>query len=175
MSARPVSSDHLRMILENANWAPTHGMTEPWRFAIFRGAARQRLSDILSDIYQSETPPERFVASKLAKLQTVPMQAPVCVVVCMKRQQKGKIPEVEEIEAVACSIQNMHLTATALGMAAFWSTPQPVYSPRLNSWLAIDPADRCLGIFYLGWPNDDLPWPESRRGAIGEKVTWFDV
>ena len=30
--------------------------------------------------------------------------------------------QVEEIEAVACAVQNMHLTATARGLGAYWST-----------------------------------------------------
>ncbi|MEZ4292168.1 MAG: nitroreductase family protein, partial [Myxococcota bacterium] len=32
MSEAPVSEETLRAILENANWAPSHGLTEPWRF-----------------------------------------------------------------------------------------------------------------------------------------------
>jgi nitroreductase len=92
----------------------------------------------------------------------------------MKRQAKGKIPEVEEIEAVACAIQNMHLTATALGMAAFWSTPQPLYSPQMNDWLGIARDDRCVGIVYLGWPREGLAWPESRRGDVAQKISWRD-
>ncbi len=44
MDQRPVDPRHLAAILENANWAPTHGMTEPWRFFVFTGAGRERLA-----------------------------------------------------------------------------------------------------------------------------------
>ena len=30
-----VPSELLNELLENGNWAPTHGFTEPWRFTIF--------------------------------------------------------------------------------------------------------------------------------------------
>ncbi len=39
MSDAPVEEEDLRAILENANWAPTHGKTEPWRFVVFEGDA----------------------------------------------------------------------------------------------------------------------------------------
>ena len=33
-----------------------------------------------------------------------------------ERQEIEKIPEIEELAAVSCAVQNMHLTASALGM-----------------------------------------------------------
>lgn len=174
MSDQAVSEDDLMQILENANWAPTHGLTEPWRFKVFRGDARARLAVALSDIYKTVTPPDRFIESKFVKLQTVPLKAPVCIVVCMERQDSGKIPEVEEIEAVACAVQNMHLTASAIGMAAFWSSPTVLYSPEVNDWLGLREQDRCLGLFYLGWPRAGNDWPSSQRRPIREKIEWVD-
>jgi len=31
----------IRQMLENANWAPTHKLTEPWRFTVFTGKGLQ--------------------------------------------------------------------------------------------------------------------------------------
>ena len=47
MADEELPVDLLETLLENANWAPTHGLTEPWRFKVFRGAARARLADTL--------------------------------------------------------------------------------------------------------------------------------
>ena len=45
----------IEQILENANWAPNHKKTEPWRFKVFRGAALERLSDYLGEWYRANT------------------------------------------------------------------------------------------------------------------------
>jgi len=171
MSEKPVEPKTLAAILENGNWAPTHGMTEPWRFFVFSGEGRQRLADFCASLYEKTTPEDQVRPDKLEKLKTQPLAAPVVIAIGMKRQEIEKIPEVEEIEAVACAVQNMHLTASALGMAAFWSTPPITYTDEMREWLGLeDERDRCLGFFYLGWPASE-EWPESKRGPITDKVT----
>ena len=175
MSSKPVENIHLAAILENANWAPTHGMTEPWRFVVFTGDGRQKLADFCQSLYQKVTPKENFRQDKYDKLGDQPLAAPVVIALGMKRQDLEKIPEIEEIEAVACAVQNMHLTASALGMAAFWSSPPISYTDEMREWLGAgldDPRDKCLGFFYLGWPANEEEWPESARGDVSEKVTW---
>lgn len=172
MAEKPVENLHLATILENANWAPTHGMTEPWRFFVFTGEGRRRLADFCQSLYKKATPEDAFRPEKHEKLGTQPLEAPVVVVVGMKRQGSESIPEIEEIEAVACAVQNMHLTASALGMAAFWSSPPIVYDDEMREWLGLeDPRDKCLGFFYLGWPRGE-EWPEGTRGDVAEKVVF---
>ncbi|MDB4662800.1 nitroreductase [Verrucomicrobiales bacterium] len=174
MQDKPVENLHLATILENANSAPTHGKTEPWRFTVFSGDGRQRVADFLPALYKKSTSEEDFRQDKFEKLGKQPLMAPVVIAICMKRQAIEKIPEIEEIEAVACAVQNMHLTASALGLAAFWSTPPIVYSDEMRIWLGLESEkDKCLGFFYLGWPREDFEWPESTRGGIAEKVTFI--
>ncbi|MFT5190675.1 MAG: nitroreductase, partial [Verrucomicrobiales bacterium] len=60
MSPDSVPREMIELMLENANWAPTHGLTEPWRFRIFQGESRQKLSDTLQRLYQEHTPRESF-------------------------------------------------------------------------------------------------------------------
>jgi len=171
MSDKPVEPAHLLAILENATWAPSHGLTEPWRFFVFTENGRQRLSDFCQSLYQKLTPPEEFRQDKFEKLGTEPLAAPVVIAIAMKRQAIEKIPEIEEVEAVACAVHNMHLTASALGMAAFWSTPPLVYTDEMRKWLGLDdPRDKCLGFFYLGWPQSD-EWPQGHRRPLSEVVT----
>ncbi|MDF1816247.1 MAG: nitroreductase [Verrucomicrobiales bacterium] len=174
MSSRPIENEHLAAILENGNWAPTHGMTQPWRFFIFTEDGRQRLADYLQSLYKKVVSKEDFQEAKFEKLGAQPLQAPVIIGIGMSRQKIEKVPEIEEIEAVACAVQNMHLTASALGMAAFWSSPPICYTDDMRKWLGLgDERDKCLGFFYLGWPESE-EWPESTRDELSEKVTWVN-
>jgi len=172
-SEKPVEREHLAAVLENANWAPTHGMTEPWRFVVFTESGRERLGSYCQELYQKTTDPAEFRPEKYDKLGQQPLWAPVVIAIGMKRQDSEKIPELEEVEAVACAVQNMHLTASAIGLGAFWSSPGICYTDEMRSWLGLDdPRDRCLGFFYLGWPAGD-DWPDGHRTSITEKVTWI--
>ena len=43
MSTRPVHREILELALTNATWAPSHGMTQPWRFVVYHGEGAQRI------------------------------------------------------------------------------------------------------------------------------------
>jgi nitroreductase len=59
-------------ILEDANWAPTHGLTQPWRFHLFLGDARHALADALESIYDQITPPDEIRPQTPRQLRASP-------------------------------------------------------------------------------------------------------
>lgn len=170
LSDRPIDEAIIREMLENANWAPSHGMTEPWRFTVFTGDARAKLAALMAEAYQAVTPPEKFKPNKLESMATNPLRAPVLITIGMKRQEGGKISEVDEIQAVACAVQNMHLTATAHGLGAFWSSNAAVCSDQVREFVGLGENDRMLGLFYVGYPAGD--WPTGERTPIDDKLQW---
>ena len=46
-SDRKVHKEQIELLLNNALWAPTHGMTQPWRFKVFMDAPKKELKDLL--------------------------------------------------------------------------------------------------------------------------------
>lgn len=170
-SERKVHKEQLEVILNNAQWAPTHGNTQPWRFKVFTDEARQRLSDFLAKNYLELTPVEQQNDAKLAKMLKRPLLASAIIAVCMERQPEEKILELEEIEAVACAIQNMHLTCTAYGLGGFWSTPKLIYHSKTNEFLGLKEKDKCLGLFYIGYPS--VEWPSAHRRPLEYTTEWF--
>ena len=174
MSDTPIPEADLRAVLESARWAPSHGLTEPWRFRIYRGPARKKLADALASLYETSLRPEEQKPGKADNLRAMPLKAPVTILVWMARQEIEKIAELEEVEAVACAVQNMQLAATARGLGTFWSTPPFLYRPEMNAWMGIGASDRCLGIFYLGYPANPAEWPTGRRKPIDDKIEWVD-
>lgn len=170
-SEDPIDRSIIEQILENANWAPTHGMTQPWRFTIFTGAARERLADFLAETYQAVTTPETFKQNKYEGMRVNPKLAPAVIAIGMKRQVVEKVTELDELLAVACAVQNMHLTATAYGLGGFWSTNDAAVSDQMRQFLKLDPKDRAMGLFYLGFASGS--WPSGDRTPIAENVTWL--
>ncbi|HSI62584.1 MAG TPA: nitroreductase [Candidatus Saccharimonadia bacterium] len=179
-SIKPVDMDASRAVdkavilelLENANHAPTHGLTEPWRFHIFAGDSRRILADTMARLYRETTPEGEFREDKMRKMSENPLLAGAVIVLGMARRGGSKIPELEEIEAVACAVQNLALSVTAAGLAGYWSSPPLVYTRLFADWLGLGAEDRCLGLFYLGWPKADLRTPKATRKPVEEKITW---
>lgn len=171
-SERKVHREQIEVILNNAQWAPTHGNTQPWRFHVFMEEGLSTISQFLGATYLKLTPEDQQNDVKLGKLIRRPLLASAVIAVSMKRQAEEKIMEIEEIEAVACAIQNMHLTCTAYGIGGFWSTPKLIYSDEMNEFLNLGEKDKCLGLFYLGYPA--IEWPTiTHRKPIEYNTKWI--
>ena len=168
---RKVQKDQIELILKNAQWAPTHGNTQPWRFVVYTEKGKKKLSDFLGQLYLEKTEKEKQNSQKLKKLTQRPLNSSVVIAVCMSRQKEEKILELEEIEAVACAIQNMQLTCTAYGLGSFWSTPKLIYSKEMNAFLNLTEKDKCLGLIYIGYPA--IKWPKSHRKPINYNTKWI--
>lgn len=167
-----IDDEIIKQMLENANWAPNHGQTEPWRFKVFTENGLKKLADFQSKIYKEQTPRSDFKQKKFDKLSTFPLRASHVIAILMKRGNNDKIPELEEKLAVACAVQNMYLTAAAYEVGAYWSTGGVTYNrtePVLE-FFELGTDDRLLGFFYVG--KIAKPTPTGRRGAIEEKVEW---
>lgn len=161
----------IRNILVNANWAPTHGMTEPWRFTVFAGEGLKKLAEFQSGLYkQTSQNNGSYDESKFLKLASKPLLASHIISIGMKRCETNKIPEIEEISAVACAVQNMYLTATAYGVGCYWGSGGITYLEEAKPFFNLEESDKLLGFLYFGIPK--TKWPEGRRKPIEDKVSW---
>ncbi len=167
---RKIHKEIVEDVLNNAIWAPTHGKTQPWRFQVFMNESRNELSSFLSGLYAEQYQGEAFNEIKFNKLKNRPLQSPVVIAVTMTPDVNKKISEIEEVEAVACAIQNMYLTCTAYGIGGFWSTPKLMYTQEMNSFLELKEGEKCLGLFYMGYPAID--WPKGQRKPIEYVTKW---
>jgi len=169
-TAREVHRDIIERVVRNAVWAPNHGMTQPWRFSVFTGDARKRLSDFLGAEYTRITPAEKFLQKKFDNHTQRPLQSPVAITLGVVRDPKGKISLLEEQFAMACAVQNMHLTCTAYGLGGFWSTGAAMTGNAMRDFLGLGEQDSCMGIFYIGYPA--IEWPKGYRKPWVEFVKW---
>ena len=172
--SRGVEHALITELIENATWAPNHGLTEPWHFHVFEGEARNALVQAMQQTYREITPPQEFREDKLEKIGTNPLLSPVVIACEMQRKGGAKIPEIEEIEAMACALQNLQLSATAAGLGCYWSSPPVLGTREFAEWLNLGAEDRCVGLIYLGWPREGLNWPRSVRQPVESKTRWCD-
>lgn len=158
-------------ILENANYAPNHKHTEPWRFTVFTREGLTHFAELQSSLYQKYAG-EKFKEIKYKKLKDFPLMASHIIAIGMKRSEENKVREIEEIEATACAVENMFLTATAYGLGAYWTTGGITYYEEAKSHFCLGPDDKLLGFFHLGYLAK--PYGEGyKRGPIREKVNWI--
>jgi nitroreductase len=169
--SRAVGEGLLREILEDAHWAPTHGLTQPWRFNVFTGAARERLSDELGKLYDLLTPAPERRPEKRAKLGAYVLVAPVVIAVAARVDPSGRITEMDEMAATSCAVQNLMLSAHQRGLGSYWSTPPVACSPEFGAWLGQDSSHRGMGLVYLGYPREGAA-PVSSRVPLEERVVF---
>jgi nitroreductase len=175
------------MMLNAGNWAPTHGKTEPWRWVVVRGDSKEMeeyidINAIEMRKMKGKKGPEadEKIEMKLAKK---PKELRKCAYLIFIIQKKvandngGYMPDWEETAAVACSVQNMHLMATSLGIAAYWSSggwDTVLCSSAVKTFLNIAEEDKCLGIFHVG-RSDKMGSYRASRGDFQKKTLWKGV
>lgn len=166
-----VSDEVVRQIVDNARWAPTHKLTEPWRFIIFTGEGIKALATFQADLYKKVTEVDgTFKEANYQKLLTKPMQSSHVIAILMHRDEKRSVPEVEESGAVFCAVQNMYLTASAYGIGAYLSTGGITYFSQAKEFFGLDENDRLIGFFHLGIPKRS--YPPGRRKPLEEVSHW---
>ena len=159
----------VKEILVNATWAPNHGRAEPWQFTVFTGEGLKKLAAFQSELYKQEAG-EQFKEATYIKLQTQPLKASHIIAIGMKRTTTKNIPEIEDVEAVACAVQNIYLSVAAYGLGGYWTTGGLTYNEKSKSFFGLGEQDKLLGFFYLG--HVAIPSTGATRLPIEEKVKW---
>ena len=164
-----IPAELITQILESANYAPTHKLTQPWRFIVCRKEGKRKLGEELARLYKEQTPQAQFLQKKYESITTKTEQSS-CIIILNAQLHPGTLPEWEEIAALACAVQNMALTAEALKIGAYWSSPGTIKD--LNSYFELAPDEKCFGLFYMGFHQEEPR--EPKRTPIEEKVRWVE-
>jgi nitroreductase len=172
MNGNKIDDDIVWQLLQMADWAPTHGNTEPWYFVVFSGDKVRQFCFDHAEMYRTQTAIEKFSTESYEKYLHQGDKASHVIAICMKRGSNPKIPEQEEMASVACAVQNMWLDASARGIAAYWGSGGMAYHPAMREYLGLSEQDKVLGFFYLGYSDD--PHRIGRRiKQMEEKVKWM--
>jgi nitroreductase len=171
MNGKIIPDEQVKQILELADWAPTHGYTEPWKYFIFTGEALKAFSKAHADIYWNTTEESQRDEIRYKKILTNTDNVSHLIVAAMRRGSNAKIPQLEEISAASASIQNLLLGATSLGIASMWNTSGMTFHPAFKEYLKLSEQDQVLGLIFLGYTEMEMEG--KRKIATEEKFIWM--
>ncbi|MCD0489427.1 nitroreductase [Pedobacter sp. MC2016-14] len=168
-TSQEIPVEVIEKILESANYAPTHKMTQPWRFIVYRKEGKTKLGLELARIYKEATAPEKFLQKKYDSIAEKFDQSS-CVLAINAQLHPEKLPAWEEVAALACAVQNMSLTAEALNVGAYWSSPDTI--SELGAFMELKENEQCFGLFYMGYHEEEER--TAVRTPMSEKVKWVE-
>ena len=169
----PVPRELVEKILESAVHAPNHKITEPWRFHVFTGKGRGELAraraELARILAETEGEEEELAAGRMSRERKKAFRAPVVIAV-ISRGGRDEVETLENYAACAAAVQNMQLTAHALGLATIWRTGLQAYHPYMREFFGLEAGDKIVAYLYLGYP--DMEERPRRREPASSKTVW---
>lgn len=178
----PVPDEVLTRVLEAGHAAPSVGHSQPWRFIVVTQAQTRERAAVMADrarlAQAAQMTPDR--GRRLLDLQLEGIrEAPVGVVVACDRRVaaagvlgRATFPDAD-LWSCACAVENMWLTARALGLGMGWVT---LFRPEeLAELLHLPDGVETLGWLCLGWPDERPPAPGLERNAWSRRIPLAEV
>ena len=168
---RPDRSD-IAALLDAAVRAPTHHLTQPWRFIVLAGSALDDLGVAMAERLRASSPDADDLAERMELERSRPRRAPVIIVVIYTPSTNPKAVEVEDRYSVGAAMQNILLAATGRGLGAYLRTGPASRYAGVERHLGLEEAEEIAGLIYVGIPAGDQDAALSRRTAA-EDMTEF--
>jgi nitroreductase len=164
------SREEIGEMLRLATRVPDHGKIAPWRFIVFAGPVRERLSLQLAAIAKADRPD---LSEEMIKVEETRFtRAPVVIAVVSTAAPHVKIPEWEQLMSAGAVCLNLLMAANALGYVSNWLTEWMAFDIRAHAILGIGAGEKVAGFIHIG--STDFPVVERPRPDLAEIVSWAD-
>lgn len=171
--SNPVPRVIIEQLLQCAVRAPNHKLTEPWRFSVLAGAARERYAEIRArhrlKRYSDPSAPEARTAADKVKRET--LEAPAHIVVAAA-VSPDEITREEDYAATMMAVANLMIAAESLGLGTYLKSGGVMQDPELMKLARVPEKYRIVGLIFLGYPAEqDAP---RRRKPAAELTCWIE-
>lgn len=171
VTAERPTREQIERMLEAATWAPCHHVTNPWRFLVIAGEERATFGKVMARSKIERLQAEgRDAAGEEDKLIAKALRSPVIIAVGTEPDTGPKANPDEDVAATSAAIQNMLLTAHALGLGAIWRTGDATRDPEVARYMGLSENGRVAGFVYVGYPASNKE-PQPRQ-SYTELTTW---
>lgn len=139
----------ISQLLEFSQWAPSHKLTLPWHFLVYKNESKIHLFDaIRSSIKSTSSDP-----IKLEKMAL--FESPISHIIAIILEPSLKVPEWEEIASLGAGIQNIYLALLQYpNFGGYWSTGLQTNSEEMRNFLGLSPKEIHFGYFIIGGINE---------------------
>ena len=152
----PAPSDaEIRTMLTIASRVPDHGRLAPWRFILYRGAARDRIGEMLATRAEEREGPltEGRRQQELARFS----RAPLVIGVVSVQRENPKIPQWEMYLSGGAAAMNLVIAANGLGYGTNWITNWYSDDEEGRRILGLAPQERVVGFVHIGTFSGEAP------------------
>ncbi|WP_339324985.1 nitroreductase [Paenibacillus sp. FSL W8-0194] len=157
----PVPQELVLELLNDAVYAPTHKLREPWRFIFVPTDAKPFFAIEMAQHY----PDEMF------EYRVKYFNEPAAYLIVVMTDAENEKQRDEDYGAVCSMIQNFQLLAWERGLGSVWKTNPHIYDPNVKEALGIQPDEKIAGFLHLGFFHEA---PEGQpRTPAEEKFTVY--
>ena len=169
----PVPRNTIERLLDCAVRAPNHKLTEPWRFVVMTGRARDRFAEIRAQhrLKRYEDPASSEAQAAADKVRRESSATPAYIVV-MTAVSSDDITREDDYAAAMMAIANLMTAAQALGLGTYLRTGGVMQDPALLQLAGVPEDFRVVGVLSLGYPAEE-PTPRRRKPAA-ELTRWLE-
>lgn len=162
------SRTEIEEMLKLASRVPDHGKLAPWRFIVYAGAVRERISLELADMAMANRPDisDEMIAVEKSRLT----RAPVVVAVVSQAAPHPKIPEWEQVMSAGAVCLNLVMAANALGYCSNWLTEWYAFDENAYPVLGVAAGEKVAGFIHIGSPK--IQSTERPRPDLADIVTF---
>lgn len=178
---KPVSKELVETILQAGMLAPSSKNRQPWKFIVVTEKVKEQVLAVMEQGIRREKEhpflPEstQFLSGAEYTLQIM-RQAPVLIFITnplgldihSSLTPEKRIYEICNTQSIGAAIENMCLTATALGLGSLWICDTYFAYEELCSWLGQNGT--LTAALALGYA-DEAPQARPRKSA-GDVIEW---
>ncbi len=157
----------IEKLLDAAVRAPTHHLTQPWRFVVLTG-------DALDDLGAAWVAGQAKTGKDTTGLAQKTRRAPVIItVIDQPHLDHPKVIQEEEHYATGAAMQNILLAAHDMGLGAMLRTGPAATLQEVRDYLGVRDDEVIAGLIYVGYPAPgDAERPMTRREAATDRTEW---
>lgn len=168
---RIVTKEQFEQLFVDANFAPNHRLTQPWRFRVLGPSARYAYGLALGSrkAKRANSPAEADAIREETAVKH--RDLPGMIVVSMVLAQDAEVLE-EDYAAAMMAVENLCLSAVAMGLGTAIRTGAIMSDPAARSAAHVPEGERIIAALEIGEPRE-IPPPKPRKPA-SDFIFWID-